>query len=69
MNAFTPTFWRPIEFIIPAAVSISLGASLPAIGSRESPLVTNAADTLERDDLLELDAVPKGAARGDHGVR
>ena len=35
-------FCRPTAFIIPAGLSMMRGLALPAIGSRERPLVTNA---------------------------
>ncbi len=41
-KASTPTFCRPIALIMPPAVSMMRGARLPSIGSRDSPLVTNA---------------------------
>ena len=41
-NARTPIFCSPIAFIIPAAVSTIRGEAFPAIGSSDSPLVTNA---------------------------
>src|SRR5262245_3250592 len=37
MNASTPTFSRPIEFSIPAAVGKSLGGRLPSIGRADVP--------------------------------
>ncbi len=42
MKAFTPMFWSPIAFIMPAAVSMMRGAGLPAIGLHDRPLVTKA---------------------------
>ena len=40
MKARTPMFWRPMALIMPAAVSMMRGVGLPAMGSRERPLVT-----------------------------
>ena len=41
-NARTPTFCKPMAFIIPAGVSMMRGLAFPTIGSRDNPLVTNA---------------------------
>src|SRR5215213_2506197 len=37
-TALTPGFWRPIEFSIPAGVSVTRGGGLPTRGRRVVPL-------------------------------
>ena len=68
MTAWTPTFCRPIELSIPAAVSTVRGGGLPARGCKVVPLQTMAPRALDVHQPGELDAVAKRAARGQDGV-
>ncbi len=47
MKACTPMFCRPMEFIMPAAVSMMRGAALPSIGAMRESLGHKAANATE----------------------